>query len=413
MALGPDDSTKSAPKPRVLFLCCRLAATGGGEAVGAWMLQALAEDWDVTVVTWRPPDFAALDRMYGTSLAGQRFEFVIPNAAERWIIGQIPDDSDFHSPNYLARMAKRVRGDFVVRISCSVEADLGEPGIQYVHYPYFSRDVKNKGLTVPGDAPPAALLRGLLQGRVRPWTIISGFSFDRMCSNLTLTNSEWTRNEIRKLGGLHSEVLYPMAPGDFVNIPWQQRENGFVVVGRLHPMKRQDWIIDTLAAVRCEWPGLQLHICGFGLPGSSDYRKRIEKQVREQGGWVQIHENLPRQELLALAARQRYGIHACVEEHFGIAPAEMSRSGCIPFVHASGGQMEIVGGDPRLCYTTREDAVEKILAVLRDASLQHELQTSGYERSAQFAPEVFVRKLQERVRQFVREKNVRSSPGTK
>ena len=43
-------------------------------------------------------------------------------------------------------------------------------------------------------------------------------------------------------------------------------------------------------------------------------------------------------------------------------------AGSIPFVHNSGGQVEIVGRDPRLCYEN-EEAAEKISAVLGDRAM--------------------------------------------
>ena len=52
------------------------------------------------------------------------------------------------------------------------------------------------------------------------------------------------------------------------------------------------------------------------------------------------------------------------EEHFGMAPAEMARAGCIVWVPRGGGQMEIVGREPALMYESDDEAVEKISATL-------------------------------------------------
>ena len=56
-----------------------------------------------------------------------------------------------------------------------------------------------------------------------------------------------------------------------------------------------------------------------------------------QEPWVAILLGLSREELLQLASRQRYGLHAMQDEHFGIAVGDMLRAGCLPFVHNSGG----------------------------------------------------------------------------
>jgi glycosyltransferase involved in cell wall biosynthesis len=293
-------------------------------------------------------------------------------------------------------MAKRRAPAYAALVASSFESDLGRRGIQYVNYPYLSQ--MRQPWTVAGDAPLAARIRAVLGGRLPLWMLISGYSFERMRGNLTLANSNWSRG-VLEAAGMPSEVLYPPAPGDFVDARWDERRDAFLCVGRLVPEKRPDWVADTLALVRREWPGLELHICG----STSDavFVERLERLARAHGDWVHIHRDVARTDLIALLARCRYGIHAEVNEHFGIAPAEMARAGCIPFVHASGGQVEIVDEDPRLCYTTAEDAAAKILAVLRDRQLQDELRTTVRARSQRFTPEAFVAGLLDTVEKFL------------
>ena len=177
---------------------------------------------------------------------------------------------------------------------------------------------------------------------------ISDFSFDRMKGNLSLVNSEWTGRRFRDLYGVEPVTLYPPVPGAFPHVPWEEREDGFVCIGRIHPGKRLDWIIETIARTRRIAPRLRLHIVGTRgqKPEEVMRLRRLRPFLEANSSWVHLHEDLPRDELANLAARQRYGIHAQVDEHFGIAPAEMVRAGCITFVHDSGGQVEIMGNDP-------------------------------------------------------------------
>jgi glycosyltransferase involved in cell wall biosynthesis len=391
------DAPGLAATPRILFLCHNLRPLGGGEAVAAWMLQALATAYDVAILTWEPPDFTALDRKFGTSLAGRPFEVRTPPRLASRLVSLIPDDSLHQRANYLVRLAKQQRREFAAVVACTFESEVGEPAICYIHYPYLAR--KSSIWTVAGDAPPVARLRGLLAGRTRPWMLVSGYSFARLQSNLTLTNSQWTRGEIARLSGMASEVLYPPAAGDFIDTPWDERRDAFASMGRLVSIKRQDLLIETLALVRREWPRLELHICGSGAP--SPYLRRVEELAARHGPWVHIHRDLPRKDWIGLLSRCRYGIHACIDEHFGMAPAEMARAGCIPFVHASGGQVEIAEGDERLCFTTAADAVAKILAVMRDAGLQQALRSEVYRGSERFAPAAFIRGFLGYVRDFL------------
>jgi len=129
------------------------------------------------------------------------------------------------------------------------------------------------------------------------------------------------------------------------------------------PEKELDRVIDVLTAVRAAVPGVRLHL--VGTPGEPRrYYRRILRRAASLD-WIAIHEDIPRVDLAALVASQRYGIHGMREEHFGMAPAEMVRAGCIVWVPDGGGQVEIVA-DPRLTYGSVDDAVAKIVRTLRD-----------------------------------------------
>lgn len=396
----------SVAKRRILYLSTDLVPERGGNAVAAWILQALTPVYDVTVLTWTPPDFAALDRRFGTSLATSSFTVRTPGAMPRWLVERIPDASRLQRVSYLLRSVKRHCGGFAAVIACcSTEVDFGRPGIQYIHYPYLG--ARREQLSIAGDAPMLQKIRGLLTGRLRPWMILSGYSFERMRANLTLTNSRWTRDEIRRVLAIDSEVVYPPVVSQGRPIPWEEREDGFVAVGTLEDAKRQDWIIETLAQVRRHAPGIRLHICGSKSSScdssriSGGYAERVEALAKAHGPWIEFHYDLSHADLARLVGRQRYGIHGTLDEHFGMAPAEMAASGCIPFVHASGGQVEIVDCDPRLCYTGQEDAVVRILAVLHNRALQEELRTAVQQRSTRFSTEVFMRAMEAQVDQFI------------
>ena len=72
-------------------------------------------------------------------------------------------------------------------------------------------------------------------------------------------------------------------------------------------------------------------------------------------------------------------------EHFGIAPAEMAKAGCIVFAHDSGGPIEVVGGARELLWDTPETAVRRITTVLHDESLQDALRTRLLEHAQRFS----------------------------
>ena len=61
-------------KARLLLVQPSLQPPGGGNGVAAWMVEALQKAHEVSVLTWEPPDFAQVDRYFGTSLRRGGFE---------------------------------------------------------------------------------------------------------------------------------------------------------------------------------------------------------------------------------------------------------------------------------------------------------------------------------------------------
>ena len=118
-----------------------------------------------------------------------------------------------------------------------------------------------------------------------------------------------------------------------------------------------------------------------------------------RSSWATLHEDISRGESAELAARQRYGMHAFKNEHFGMAVAEMVRAGCIPFVHNSGGPPEIVGHDSCLIYESEEEAAQKIMRVLRDPAAQEDIRQRLALRKDFYSVETFVRAIRAEVRQ--------------
>ena len=227
--------------------------------------------------------------------------------------------------------------------------------------------------------------------------LVAGFSHDRMRSNLTLVNSRWTGGRIEELYGMRCLTVYPPVPGSFPDSSWEERENGFVCIGRIAPWKRIERLIEIIGAVRSQIGDAHLHI--IGTTEDRIYRRRLLRLARGSP-WLHLNENVSREGLVGLVSRHRYGIHGMVNEPFGIAVAEMVHGGCIVFVPRNGGPKEIVGGDDRLLYETNEEAVRKILRVMKNRDEQRSLLRHLRSRKALFSTESFFRRIREIVRLF-------------
>jgi glycosyltransferase involved in cell wall biosynthesis len=377
-------------KPRVLVVHCLVQAHGGACGVLCWILQALRRDYDVTLLTWHPIDLPSLNRYFGTSLERTDFAVRHIHPAIRRIFDLDPDPGSIQKNCYLGRLCKRMRPNFDLVLASDNEVDLGKPAMQYVHVPHLAHVYPKVAPDL--DLPPGKKLAALFRGKIRPWMLVGGYSFERMKRNRTIVNSDWTGRWVRRVYGIDSVTVYPPAPGDFPDIPWEEREDGFVVIGRLNPDKRSIWCLHVLEIVRRSFPAIKLHIIGSTSPCPEEtaYYGMLAPLVRANASWVTLHENISREEMQGLVARQRYGMHAMKDEHFGMAVAEMVLAGCIPFVHNSGGPPEIAGYDSRLIYDSAEEAAEKILRVIRSSAQQADIRAGLGPRRRLFRSETFM-----------------------
>ena len=393
-------------KRKILFIQPTLPLFGGGNPVWVWMLEALCNEYDITILSSESLPFEAVNRNLGLSLDQTKFRSLIMPGLLRKFIELIQKNPwDYQKTSVLMRWCKCIQKRYDLVLAASNEFDFGTKGIQYIHYPYHEHNwAKEQLLMQDNKNVLKSRLLALIGLRLRPWRLISGFSFKRMSNNLTLANSDWTGQKIKMAYGINSQTIYPPVPSDFPEIPWQEREHGFVCIGRLSAEKKFDYIIDTLSEVRKQNPEVKLHIIGCKEEHDLPFYERIVKKVNENKSWVSFHEELPRSELTQIVARQKYAIHAMENEHFGIAVAEMVRAGCITFAPNNGGQVEIIGPEKRLLYDSDEDAVAKINHILGTPSEQVEVLNYLQPRKSLFSTEKFMAEIREVVTEFMRNK---------
>lgn len=277
----------------------------------------------------------------------------------------------------LLRRSIEMASEFDLVISANNECDLGGRGVQYVHYPRPDFDRPRDDLRwYDGSEFARRSYFRLCRG-------IARYFSERMAKNHTLVNADWIGARLRVLHSITATTVYPPVPGDFRTVPWTERANGFIAIGRISPEKRYENLIDLVGQIRKCGHDVQLHI--VGTVHNDRYGGAVRRLVRERAEWVTLHEDIDRVALMTLAARQRYGLHAMVDEHFGIAIAEMIRAGCIVFVPRTGGPPEIVGNEPRLLFGSIEEARAKIVAVLADEETQASLCSYLRERAALFS----------------------------
>jgi glycosyltransferase involved in cell wall biosynthesis len=370
---------------RVLLVQESLNPPGGGNAVAAWMLQALAASHDLATLTSQPWDASAVDRFYGTVLRRARITQLRAPALAR-ILQPIPVRLHRLRMAVLFRAARQHAGNFDLLLTADNYAAFGRPGLQYVHYPIAFRPEPRRWRTVI---------------RAYYWLCdsISGLSFESARINGTLANSEWTAKTLRAEQCLNARVLYPPVVDPGCGKPWTERSDTFLCVGRFDATKRFELAIEIVARVRRFLPTARLHMVGSRV--QRHYTRRIMSTAQRFADWITVEEDVSQERLFALLCSCRYGVHAMEREHFGMAVAEMARAGCIVFVHDSGGQVEVANIE-QLKWRSADDAVERIREVTSKPALQEELSARLRHHAEQFSSERFMREFEEIVLDFSR-----------
>ncbi|MGC9504710.1 glycosyltransferase [Baaleninema sp.] len=363
---------------------------GGAEAVGLWMLDALQHDYDVTLFTVAEVDLERLNQLYGTNLSPKRIQVraIFPKFMSGLVNFLIANNDLLHlmALHGVLRSLKQEAGQYDLCMSAYNGVDFGRVGIQYMHW------VK------------------VVEGGLKkyPWCLkISDFSIDRMKQNIAIANSKFTAQKIEETYGISAEVIYPPVLLEVDDIPWSEKENAFVCSGRIVDPKQPHKAIQIVKAVRERGFDVKLYLTGGGGGVyATRYQRFVKQMVRRNSEWVTLYENLSYDEYVEVLRRCRYGIHIKLEP-FGISIAEMLKAGAIPFVKNRGGQYEIIGEEhPELFFSDpKTDAIEKIVRVLSDESLQLRLRDSLDRRKNLFSKERFSSEIQQRVRQYFEDKH--------
>jgi glycosyltransferase involved in cell wall biosynthesis len=382
---------------KVLLVQPSLQPPGGGNGVAAWMLQALVNEHDVTVLSWWPVDVGPINRFFGTRLRKEDFATHVVPASWRFIPDHLPVPASLLRSSLLMRYTRRLISEFEVILGVHNENDYGTRGIQYIHYPTYLR---------PRPAVDLRWYHGftpMLTAYYAAADRLADFSLERMKSNLTLANSDWTAAHVRRFLGIEAQTLYPPVLAARERAPWSERRRAFVAMGRISPEKEYERIVRIVSRVRPHAPDVTLTIVGTWDRNAQRYLDSLTElaaSLDPSGEWIRMRRNLSRDEVQALLATTRYGIHGMREEHFGMAPAEMVRAGMVVWVPDGGGQTEIVGDAPQLRYSSEDEAVASILRVINSPSEESRLREHLRNQSERFSHERFTEAIQKIVRTF-------------
>lgn len=374
---------------------------GGSEARALWGVQALNETCEVALVTAcrvAENDFRELNQFYGTRLDPAAFQ-VLEAPVLPGMRGNGPGAALRGS--LFQRFCRKVAKQFDVLISTYNLCDFGVPAIQFIADFCWDRELQRECDPTPLEARRWIHRESLLR---RAYLALSRLLAPRSGRNLfggedlIVANSHWTHRVMQERYGIQdAPVIYPPVVAEFPIVPYEQKEFGFVAIGRIAREKRIETMIGILRRVRDRGHDLHLHL--IGSIEESPYGRMVRRLCAENSTWVFAEGQKAGDQKARLLTGHRFGIHACRWEAFGISVAEMVKAGCIPFVPDSGGQVEIVD-EPSLCYRDADDAVAKIDGLLRNEARQHELSVRCADRGRRFSAEQFMQRFRQVVEDF-------------
>ena len=190
----------------------------------------------------------------------------------------------------------------------------------------------------------------------------------------SVINSNFTMKIYHDFYGKELDVVYPPnALGRPEQFP-PKDQGSCIVLSRIERPKRIELAMD-LAVL---FPEMKFRIVGGVTPDSQEYVDYLKRLIVDKNlGNVEIFENVSYEKNMELLSKSKFYLFFAENEHFGITTVEAINYGCIPIVHDSGGQREIVPiKDLRFTYdelkevfesniTKSEDSLNEYGAILR------------------------------------------------
>ncbi|NEU55652.1 glycosyltransferase family 4 protein [Halorussus sp. MSC15.2] len=338
-----------------------LMQKGGAESVAMHILEALQDNYEVYLITYTNPDISELNSFFDTTVKDVEIERI--DGPSQWFNKVVQERVVMLKNVILCRHANAQSSNYDLLISTKNELGLNPPSIEYIHSPTFdTSQLPSSQQNKPGTA--RQIYKELCMR-------LSNINQSVLDTTQLLSNSEWTANVFERTYGRRPTPVYPpINTSIFESPPWENRENGFVVVGRIHPSKNLLKLINIVEKVRSR--GHDVHVHFAGPPSKGQYHEVISRKHQDLP-FVHLEGELSRRELISLISSHKYALHGKEFEHFGMSIAEYVAAGSIPFLPKSGGQVEIVDGKSELLYSSLSGAVEQIEAVITDKELQEEI----------------------------------------
>jgi len=369
--------------PKRVAVVYRLDRPGGVQSCAIALIRGLNQAGIVPEVLWDvEPDWALLERFHARA-SYRRIPFPVSTTA----ITRLPVSLRYLGwiPN--AIRGERYRGDydfFYVFFNGFLLPD-DVPHLRYLSGPPLIPALE---VTRPGLAGlPVRFFRWLYWAVLRhAWPVYEFHSRQRY-----VINSSYTGDLFYAAHGIRLPVIHPpieLSGRSFDATDLDQRDT-LTFFSRFIPYKRPELVLELAR----RHPHLRCVLMGAVTDSRRLYFASLQRTARELGlSGVEFLDTPSEEQVRAELARTRFFVFPAQNEHFGMTTAEAIASGALPFVHNSGGQVEIVP-DERLRFEDSE-LLPKFDALLRldDGELKA-LRQKMAAHVRGFSEETFIQKM--------------------
>jgi len=349
---------------------------GGAEVATMQLIEILKNNFDIHLVTRGGWNLNELNEVAHTSISNTEIKFV--KLPFKRLLANTTGGAIWHA--IFLRHCRYIASKFDIRITASRTIGWGLPAVHFLSDVVWNcqlneeygektnqRNIFKKVLSNFGKILAGKGLYGLHN------------------HDVFVANSQWTAIISAPYTTCQPIVIYPPVVANFRDVIWSDRKNEFVSMGRIAPEKKIEDIISIIEQVRAL--GHEVGLTVFGVFDDSDYAQSI-KILTLNKPWIKTPGAIYGEQKSTLLSTFRYGINACTREAFGISTAEMVKVGIIPFVPSQGAQCEIVN-NPGLIFNNKQDAVNRIITVLKSESLQQKILQHLQNQALTFSPDLF------------------------
>ena len=356
---------------------------GGAEIATMWLLEALYPVYELDVVARGGWDLDELNFCAGTHVPGSGLRKV--RVPLTFLLKQTKGGAiwDGFFRCYCRRLAPR----YDLCITASRVIDWGVPAIHFLSDVAWNKELQSRFCSAERPRSPS-ISREVLASVGRRLAGSSG----RNPANhdLFVANSQWAATVSKPYCRRAPAVVYPAVSGGSGGATWEGRGNSFLYLGRIAPEKQIEQAIQILDGVRDLGHRISLQVIGHF--DRTPYANEIKTLCNNRAGWIQLHDAAYGSRKDTILKQCRFGISSCSREAFGIATAEMMKSGIPTFVPSTGAQPEVVQRE-ELIYRDISEAVIKIDTLLKSQPLQSDLHRAVMSRACAFSPEAFCRSV--------------------